>query len=165
MGRPRWSSRLTVEQCLPLTVESYHRARTWECTSGATGTTSWTSSQGFLGKAGYTIQNDTDGLAIRIPHQYARICGELRLLEECLIPITATRPYLGGSRHWFRCPVVRNGKPCSRRVGRLYLPPGATAFGCRHCYYLTYWSAQRHDKRKAALARSLRAWLQAALLH
>ena len=29
----------------------------------------------------------------------------------------------------------------------LYLPPGARYFGCRHCYNLTYRSAQEHDKR------------------
>src|SRR5579864_7503350 len=163
MGRRPWTTRLTVEDCLPLTVESFHRARTWECISGATGTASWTSSQGVLGKVDYTMQDDTDGVAIRIPRQYTRICGALRLLEECLIPITTTAPHLGGKRHWFRCPIVRNGKTCGRRVGRLYLPPGAAVFGCRRCFYLTYRSTQRHDKRKAALAQSFRAWLQAAL--
>jgi hypothetical protein len=36
-----------------------------------------------------------------------------------------------GPRSWFIC-------DCDRRVGKLYLPVGATAFKCRHCYKLTY---------------------------
>jgi hypothetical protein len=43
--------------------------------------------------------------------------------------------------------------PCGRRVSALYLPPGAKWFGCRHCYELTYESAQTHDKRVDALRR------------
>lgn len=36
-----------------------------------------------------------------------------------------------GPRSWFIC-------DCDRRVGKLYLPVGATVFKCRHCYKLTY---------------------------
>ena len=154
MGRPCWSSRLTVEQCLALTVGSFRRSGTWECTSGTTGTSSWSVPQGSLGKVYYAIHNDGYGLAIRIPRQDARLCGELRPLEESLIPVTTTRAYLGGKRHWFRCPMVREGKTCGKRVGRLYLPPGASVFGCTDCHNLTYWKSQTHDKRKDALARN-----------
>ncbi len=37
--------------------------------------------------------------------------------------------------------------PCERRVGKLWLPPGAIYFGCRHCYGLTYRSCQESHKR------------------
>ncbi len=154
MGRPSWSSRFVAEQCLALIVESFTRSGTWKCDSGTTGTSSWTVPQGSLGKVDYTIQNDADGLAIRVPRQDARLCGELRLLEESLIPVTTTRPHLGGKRHWFQCPIVRDGKLCGKRVGRLYLPPGASVFGCRDCHNLTYWKSQTHDKRRDALARN-----------
>jgi hypothetical protein len=33
-----------------------------------------------------------------------------------------------------------------RRVGKLYLPPGARYFGCRLCYDLTYTSCQESHK-------------------
>lgn len=36
-----------------------------------------------------------------------------------------------GTRSWFIC-------NCERRVAKLYLPPKATLFKCRHCYSLTY---------------------------
>ncbi|MCX6715648.1 MAG: hypothetical protein NT077_01365 [Candidatus Taylorbacteria bacterium] len=37
-----------------------------------------------------------------------------------------------GTRKYFIC------SHCSRRVCKLYLPPKAKLFKCRHCYYLTY---------------------------
>jgi hypothetical protein len=149
---------LTVEQCLSLTVESFYRDRAGNCTSGRVGTATWTDPQGSpLGKIEYAVQNDADVLAVHIRRQYARLCGDLRPLEECLIPITTTPAHLGGERRWFSCPTMRDGNPCGRRVGRLYLPPGAAVFGCRQCYNLTYSKSQKHDKGTDALRREFRA--------
>ncbi len=62
----------------------------------------------------------------------------------------------GGNRAWFRCPVTKNGVPCGRRVGRLYLPSWGRFFACRHCYELAYGSQQEWANRKVkALLRSL----------
>jgi hypothetical protein len=63
------------------------------------------------------------------------------------IELQATKPNYGGWRYWFTCPLTVNGRPCRRRVGKLYLPPGGKYFGCRHCYNLTYESSQQSDKR------------------
>ena len=60
----------------------------------------------------------------------------------------------GGSRWWGRCPLQVNGRPCNRRVGKLYSPSRAAYFGCRICFELTYESAQGHDKRVDALRRN-----------
>ncbi len=49
----------------------------------------------------------------------------------------APRKY-GGFQYYFVCPLAHNGLPCHRDVSMLYLPPGATLFGCRHCYNLSY---------------------------
>jgi hypothetical protein len=62
------------------------------------------------------------------------------------IPLVTTQPHLGGLRWWFVCPLVVNDRPCNRRVGKLYLPPGGRYFGCRHCYDLTYTSCQESHK-------------------
>ncbi|MGD1042963.1 MAG: hypothetical protein ABR913_07850 [Sedimentisphaerales bacterium] len=51
----------------------------------------------------------------------------------------------GGKRHWFICPHTVDGVGCERRVAKLYLPPNATYFGCRHCYKLFYDS--RNESR------------------
>ena len=63
-----------------------------------------------------------------------------------------TRPGLGGLRWWFECPLTVNGVPCGRRVGRLYLPPWARYFGCRHCFRLTYRSCQQAHETERLLA-------------
>jgi hypothetical protein len=64
------------------------------------------------------------------------------------IGLQKTSPHFGGVRWWFTCPLTtRNGTPCGRRVGKLYLPYGERQFGCRECHALTYWSAQTHDNR------------------
>ena len=68
--------------------------------------------------------------------------------------LTTTRPRFGGLRWWFVCPLTKAGRPCTRRVGKLYLPPGGHYFGCRHCHDLTYESVQQHDKRVDALRRN-----------
>jgi hypothetical protein len=46
--------------------------------------------------------------------------------------LAETRPYFGGSRWWFQCPL------CRRRVQKLFLPPRGKTFGCRDCHRLTY---------------------------
>jgi len=65
--------------------------------------------------------------------------------------LTATRPHFGGLRWWFRCPLVRGGRPCGRRVGKLHMPPGSRNFGCRQCHGLTYTSCQESHKHDTAL--------------
>lgn len=81
--------------------------------------------------------------------------GEKQEVSET-VPLVTTRPRFGGLRWWFQCPLTGDGVYCGRRVGKLYLPPGATYFGCRHCYDLTYRSAQEHDKRVDLLRKHLR---------
>ncbi len=67
----------------------------------------------------------------------------------------ATAPCrFGGQRYWFICPAVKNEVPCRRRAVKLYLPPGAVYFACRHCYELTYRSCQEHDGRLARLCKN-----------
>jgi hypothetical protein len=65
---------------------------------------------------------------------------------EYAIALTTTLQHYGGVRWWFHCPLGVDGQACSRRVRKLYLPPGARYFGCRHCYDLTYASRQTSQK-------------------
>jgi hypothetical protein len=39
--------------------------------------------------------------------------------------------------------VDADGRPCGRRVRKLYLPTDSTVFGCRHCHRLSYTSSQQ----------------------
>jgi hypothetical protein len=148
MGRNRWTSRLTVEDCpLCLRVATFQRSGMFSWPIGSTSTFSWTESSGFLlGRIECRLIESGPGrLAIYIRRQLARINV---IVVEQQIPLTTTRPYLGGKRFWFLC-------GCGRRVGRLYLPPGQGVFRCRHCYNLTYWSARKHDPRQS---RKRAAW-------
>ena len=54
------------------------------------------------------------------------------------ISLSTTPCNFGGVRYWFICPLSKNGLYCGRRVGTLYIVPGAKYFGCRHCYNLSY---------------------------
>ncbi len=60
------------------------------------------------------------------------------------MPLVTTRCHFGGSRYWFRCSLVKNGVPCNRRVGVLYMD--GDYFGCRHCHNLAYKS-QNESRR------------------
>jgi len=63
----------------------------------------------------------------------------------------APRKY-GGFAFYFQCPLGHDGIPCRRDASMLYLPPGATYFGCRRCYNLSY--ACRNASRPGRTDRS-----------
>jgi hypothetical protein len=63
------------------------------------------------------------------------------------IKLDSTPLNFGGVRWWFIC------SRCSRRVAHLHLPSRAFYFRCRHCYGLTYESAQASRSRSAAFFR------------
>lgn len=56
------------------------------------------------------------------------------------VPIATAKCHFGGVRYWFICPLVKNGIPCTRRVGVLY--DIDKWYGCRHCANLAYQSQQ-----------------------
>jgi hypothetical protein len=91
------------------------------------------------------------------PHaSWIRLYYTIKRSEENIdfkISLQTTHPYYGGARWWFTCPLSTNGRPCYRRVGKLYLPPGGKYYGCRHCYDLTYTSCQESHQFDALFAR------------
>ncbi len=72
------------------------------------------------------------GLDYKLTQDYERLTYRVEL--------ASTAPYFGGLRWWFLCPLIIDGRPCGRRVGKLYLC--GRHFGCRHCHKLTYTSCQ-----------------------
>ena len=58
------------------------------------------------------------------------------------ISMASTVLHSGGRRWWFRCPVTGD------RVGKLYLPPGATRFAGRQAHDLTYTSCRESGREK-----------------
>jgi|SRR5580658_983778 hypothetical protein len=102
---------------------------------------------------GYTCEPYGSGSAIlRFSYTVTRNGNRVEIKEP--ITVVTTQPYFGGSRWWFICPLIVNGRGCQRRARILYLPPGGTHFGCRTCYNLTYESVRTHDNRVGRLLRS-----------
>ena len=162
MARHR-NAKLTVGQCLVFDIGSLKQAL--KCVDSPTnsgevtcsGVATWTEGPHGQLKAilGYEVGLIAgEGLFLLVePERTSPFPPSVRLLAEYEVPITTTPTPIGGVRYWFRCPVKHDGKPCGRRVKKLYLPPGKEVFGCRLCHDLTYETVQKHDKRKAALAK------------
>ena len=55
------------------------------------------------------------------------------------VPLAFTKCNFGSSRPWSVC----LGSECGERVGKLYRPPPAALFLCRHCHDLGYESSQK----------------------
>jgi hypothetical protein len=153
MGRPSWTTRLTVEHCRHFDVSWLRRA--FKDSDPCVGTITWPGLGRTVAALGYWVgRSQTDGWLVLIDPEVAIEYPPSVRLPECIIRLTPTRPHLGGLRFWFCCPVRKNGKECGRRVRKLFLPPGAQTLGCRSCYNLTYRSAQTHDPRPYKLAMS-----------
>jgi len=149
MGRPRWTNRLTVEECpIFLCVNAFRRSGMFDPSPHAITTVSWPGPLvgTILGRIDCVLdRGGSTGLRILIPRQWAQSEVAVAAQE---IPIVTTRPHLGGERRWFLC-------SCQRRAGRLYVAPGSQVFRCRQCCNLTYRSVQTHDQRRYDLARDL----------
>ena len=153
----RWpgSKKTTVEQCLALGVFAMGRAGVFLKSPRHSWTTLWRDGVGAeTNRIGCSLQRDPSG-GLEVCLSYAikdLFTGETRPVVEP-VALETTLCHFGGKRYWFVCPLRRGAVTCGRRVGKLYLPPRATYFGCRHCYDLTYRSCQQHDKRMDALAK------------
>jgi len=75
----------------------------------------------------------------RLDYTYTPNGGSPRSLSYEIAFQSTPTPW-GALRYWLTCPV------CSRRVGKVYLPPGDHTFACRRCHNLTYRSAQEQHE-------------------
>jgi hypothetical protein len=138
----RYDSKRTVESCI--SIDSRKLARGGKIQPGCriVGSLRWThSSTGEdAGSMGYTIEADLDGTGVmHLRYTHTPFNGEPEKLD-FPVHLETTRPHLGGLRWWFICPLVVNGRPCQRRVAKLY--GNGRYFGCRTCKGLAYRSSQ-----------------------
>lgn len=141
----RWQGRkTTVEESLGISISDFRD----KLCPGIAGSFTWTSRGGNKSSIGYRVSGDIDNPVINLTYRW-------RDSEDIHFPVhlTTTPVHFGGLRFWFLCPLVANGNPCRRRVGKLYSPPGARYFGCRHCYDLTYRSSQEAHQSERIFAR------------
>ncbi len=146
-GSTRWGwhrKKRTLEGCRNFTVTYLLDGKL--PTPGRAGTLTWASGA----SVGYAV---TPGPALRLTYSVPSAAGD-RVPVDYAVPLVSGKVPNGGAKWWFCCPLSVNGRPCGRRSGTLYLPPGATYFGCRTCHRLAYRSCQTHDKRVSRLVKN-----------
>ena len=129
-GRPS-SGRFTVESCPSLDVNRLHKAG--RLRRGWVGSMEWTSQGEFLPSAKLGCQADGLRLSFRLRNRTGEFEEVGQTVRIVYLPCT-----YGGTRPYFVCPGVVDGRSCQRRVAKLYWP--GRYFLCRHCYQLTYAS-------------------------
>jgi hypothetical protein len=143
-GRPGGFGRAKVEGCRWLDVNRLHREGCLR--SGWSGIWQWT--------------RDGERVAwinLRADHDHLHLTYRVRIDggdwedvgESARIARVACR--YGGARPYFICPGFVNGRPCGRRVAKLY--GHGRYFVCRHCYRLAY-SSQSEGSLDRALRRA-----------
>jgi hypothetical protein len=148
----RGSKQTPVEDCK--TLDLMELARKGCFVAGYVGSLRWLRGDQETGSIGYRVRAVGPGLQLVLAY---RVTPPGKDIEEP-IPLETTRLHRGGLRWWGRCPLVKGGVACLRRVGKLYLPPGGRYFGCRRCYDLTYTSCQesrRYDGLYRHIAQNL----------
>jgi len=155
-GRWRWhDKKTTVEECLILSAGKLARDGTITKAPGS-GWLQWTNTATGERTAtlGYSREMENNVVVLKLRFTVTRRDGGAVDVDEP-ISLQTTPSAVGGRRWWFTCPLVVNGRACGRRVDKLFLPPGARYFGCRHCHDLTYASCQqshRYDRLITRLA-------------
>src|SRR5438067_2317939 len=147
----RPGKKTVVEDCLSLDTDRWTRAGTLKAGIQLLGSWRWT----YRGGGGFTVHYEVNTVDpsfahVRLTYSWVWTSTKQEDSEDYLVDLTATVPRFGGLRWWFVCPLVVNGQPCKRRVRKLYLPPDARHFSCRHCHDLTYTSCQESRKYDSA---------------
>lgn len=155
-GRHWFTKKDTVEDCLLLKIDKLVRDRLLDAGLHNYGALTWTKTTTGekVSSCGYEVNTlDLSASWLRLFYKLTRTGEDV----DYTIRLVTTCPHFGGFRWWFRCPLVLNGQPCQRRVGKLYLPPGGQYYGCRVCYNLTYESCQESHKFDRAFAELAKA--------
>ena len=143
----RRSKKGVVEDCLSLDANRWTREGILKEGVFKAGTLRWTYGNGSTFAVHYEVVTGTpDPSVVRLSYSWIWTATGEQESANYRVPLTTTMPRFGGLRWWFVCPLSINGRPCGRRVGKLFLPPHARYFGCRHCHDLTYTSCQESHK-------------------
>lgn len=131
-GSGRYGGRTKAEDCRSIEINRLNRKGCLK--PGYRGTWAWWRDSERVAAIG--LSSDGFTLTLNYRHQDGFNSEWVEVTEA--IPIERVPCRYGGTRPFFRCPGVINGKHCSRRVGKLFSP--ARYFLCRHCYRIAYTS-------------------------
>ncbi len=151
-GRGVLSKKDRVDQVLALDILRLQKQGILVKYFGTLWTESWQKGEQTVGRIGLRVLQPAPGVII-LRFEYTITSEITGKTEEWDYPVAVvtTSCHFGGVRYWYICPLVVEGRVCSRRCRILYLPPGAKYFGCRECYQLTYESRQKHRDRFYAM--------------
>jgi hypothetical protein len=143
----RGDKKTVVEECLDLDANRWMREGILKEGVSRYGSWEWI----YRGGKGFTVHYEVKTLDpaqyfVRLSYSWVWTATKQQESVAYYVHLTTTRPRFGGLRWWFICSLLVNGLACSRRVGKLYLPPSECYFGCRHCYDLSYTSCQESHK-------------------
>jgi hypothetical protein len=148
-----------VEDCTVLDLGEWRQKGLLQTGIRVSGTCTWNDRRNRGLEVGFELDTrEPSGYWLGLHYSFIRVRTNLQESADYRVRLVTTRPYFGGLRWWFVCPLQVNGVPCNRRVGKLYLPTSNRHFGCRHCHDLTYTSCQAshlYDGTWRALARDL----------
>ena len=133
MGRHAGTGKDKADDCNDIDV-FWLRQHGYFCglkSGGIKWTNGWSRRESSVSFSVYTMYDSS----IKFSYTRTDLDGNKEDLEY-EVQLVSTPCHYGGKRYWFICPLQRNGIPCGRRVGKLYL--GGKYFGCRHCYDLSY---------------------------
>ncbi len=127
----RWPTRPVVGNGLVLDLYKLIRDGAFQPGQSTSGSLTWTRSHSGeeIGSIGYS--SDLTETASGSVHLHYRHDGSP---VDYRVSLTTTRPYYGGVRWWFVCPI--NGT----RASKLHLPSGSDTFASRHAFRLAYRS-------------------------
>src|SRR5262245_27340942 len=117
----RRPKKTVVEDCLSLDANRWMREGILKAGVHRAGTWRWTYRSGSGFSIGYEVLTLEAG-SPRLRLSYWWTWGGTGTPESAdyHVRLATTRPRFGGRRWWFVCPLVAGGRPCSRRVGKLY---------------------------------------------
>src|SRR5262245_13560312 len=146
----RGNKKTVVEDCLSIGANRWTREGILRAGAYHSGSWRWIYHSGNGFRVNYEVwtQNMSSPL-VRLSYSWTWNGTGPAESASYSVCLETTRPRFGGLRWWFLCPLIVGGRWCARRVGKLYLPPQARHFGCRHCHDLTYRSCQeshRYDR-------------------
>jgi len=139
------SKKNIVEDCLVLSISDLMRQRMIVPGSYRSGSLRWSYEGANEPFACLDYEADLRNMKSTTLHlQY--VCNDKGINQ--WVWLKHTEPHYGGSRWWFRCPILQI------RVGKLYLPPNEFRFASRKAHKLTYCSCQ-HSGLLARLYRQM----------
>jgi hypothetical protein len=119
--RSSWRKKGTVEDCYVLSVGTFREAI--QHGRGYCGRVRRAQGEKKVASIGYRLEEVGSCLAARLICTSSDTQRGEKTEANYPVLVQTTCPHLGGRRWWFTCPLVVDGVPCGRRVGKLYLPP------------------------------------------